>query len=45
VTIVEPGYMEGTRGAMAVDWESRIDMARMRGERKARALEAIAAAG
>ncbi len=45
MTIIEPGYMEGTRGAMAVDWESRIDMARMRTARLARASEAVAAAG
>lgn len=45
MTIVEPGYMEGTRGTMGVDWESRIDMSRMRGERKARALQAVTAAG
>lgn len=44
MTIIEPGYMEGTRGPMAVDWESRIDMARMRTERLARAQEAVAAA-
>lgn len=37
--------MEGTRGAMAVDWESRIDMSRMRRARLARAREAIVAAG
>jgi Xaa-Pro aminopeptidase len=42
VSIVEPGYMEGTRGAMAVDWEARIDMARMRAERLRRAREAVA---
>jgi Xaa-Pro aminopeptidase len=45
MAILEPGYMEGTRGSMAVDWESRVDMARMRGERLARAMEAIAQAG
>jgi Xaa-Pro aminopeptidase len=45
MTIVQPDYMQGTRGAMAVDWESRIDMARMREQRKARALEAVLAAG
>jgi Xaa-Pro aminopeptidase len=45
VAIIEPGYMQGTRGAMAVDWELRIDMARMRSERLARAKEAILAAG
>ncbi len=45
MSILEPVYMEGTRGAMAVDWENRIDMARMREGRLARAREAIAAAG
>jgi Xaa-Pro aminopeptidase len=45
MAILEPGYMEGTRGSMAVDWESRVDMARMRGERLARATEAIVQAG
>jgi Xaa-Pro aminopeptidase len=45
MTIVEPGYMEGTRGAGAVDWESRIDMVRMREERLTRAREAVVAAG
>jgi Xaa-Pro aminopeptidase len=45
MAIVKPGYMQGTRGAMAVDWEARIDMARMREQRKARALEAVVAAG
>lgn len=37
--------MEGTRGPMAVDWESRVDMARMRSERLARAVEAIVGDG
>jgi Xaa-Pro aminopeptidase len=41
MAIIEPGYMEGTRGPMAVDWENRVDMARMRSERLARAVEAI----
>src|SRR6478609_7494379 len=45
MAILEPGYMEGTRGSMAVDWESRVDMARMRGARLARATDAIARAG
>ncbi|WP_227356860.1 M24 family metallopeptidase [Haladaptatus salinisoli] len=31
-------FMEGTRGTMSVDWEERIDMQRMREERKERAL-------
>ena len=34
-------YMEGTRGAMAVDWEERIDVQRLRRERKERALERL----
>lgn len=45
MAILEPGYMQGTRGAMAVDWESRIDMARMRADRHRRATEAIVGAG
>jgi Xaa-Pro aminopeptidase len=45
MAIIEPGYMEGTRGSMAVDWESRVDMARMRSERLARATQAVAQAG
>jgi Xaa-Pro aminopeptidase len=34
----ERDFMEGTRGTMAVDWEERIDVQRMRRERKDRAL-------
>ena len=34
-------YMEGTRGTMAVDWEERIDVQRLRRERKERALERL----
>jgi Xaa-Pro aminopeptidase len=45
MAILEPSYMEGTRGTMAVDWESRIDMARMRQERLTRGREAIVNAG
>ncbi len=41
----EPGFMEGTRGTMAVDWEERIDVRRLREERKARALERLRDAG
>ncbi|MFC7134777.1 MULTISPECIES: M24 family metallopeptidase [Salinibaculum] len=37
----ERDFMEGTRGTMAVDWEERIDMQRMRRERKERALERL----
>ena len=35
----EREFMEGTRGTMAVDWEARIDVVRMREQRKERALE------
>lgn len=45
MSLIEPDYMVGTRGMMAVDWERRIDMERMRGERRAKALAAIRAAG
>jgi Xaa-Pro aminopeptidase len=45
MTIISPTYMEGTRGTMAVDWESRVDMDRLRVERSARATKAIATAG
>ncbi|UHQ98973.1 M24 family metallopeptidase (plasmid) [Natrinema zhouii] len=37
----ERDFMEGTRGTMAVDWEERIDVQRMRRERKERALERL----
>ncbi|WP_410767675.1 M24 family metallopeptidase [Haloferax sp. DFSO60] len=37
--------MSGTRGTMAVDWEARIDVKRMREERKSRALERMRDAG
>ena len=40
----EPGFMEGTRGTMAVDWEERIDVRRLREERRARALERLRSA-
>ncbi len=43
--IVTPGYMEGTRGQMATDWEGRGDMDRLRRERTAKATVAIADAG
>jgi Xaa-Pro aminopeptidase len=43
--IVTPGYMEGTRGQMATDWEGRGDMDRLRRERTAKALAAIQEAG
>ncbi|ELZ98172.1 CAAX amino terminal protease, transmembrane [Haloferax mucosum ATCC BAA-1512] len=38
-------FMSGTRGTMAVDWEQRIDVKRMREERKERALERMRDAG
>ena len=37
----ERDFMEGTRGTMAVDWEERIDVQRMRRERKERALNRL----
>ncbi|NHX41704.1 MULTISPECIES: M24 family peptidase [Haloarcula] len=37
----ERDFMEGTRGTMAVDWEERIDVKRMRRERKERALDRL----
>ena len=37
----ERDFMEGTRGTMAVDWEERIDVRRLRRERKERALERL----
>lgn len=45
MTIRPPRYMEGTKGTMAVDWERRVDMDRMRRERTAKATQAIADAG
>jgi Xaa-Pro aminopeptidase len=41
----ERDFMEGTRGTMAVDWEERIDVARLREERKDRALDRLREAG
>ncbi len=35
----ERDFMEGTRGTMAVDWEQRIDVERLREQRRERALE------
>jgi Xaa-Pro aminopeptidase len=43
--IVTPGYMEGSRGQMATDWEGRGDMDRLRRERTAKATAAITKAG
>jgi Xaa-Pro aminopeptidase len=37
----ERSFMEGTRGTMAVDWEERIDVQRLRRERKERALDRL----
>ena len=45
MSLYEPTYMEGTLGTMAVDWEERINMARLRDQRKARAQHHIAEAG
>jgi Xaa-Pro aminopeptidase len=42
---VTPGYMEGSLGSTAVDWDARLDMGRLRETRTNRAREAIAAAG
>lgn len=35
----ERDFMEGTRGTMAVDWEERIDVRRLREQRKQRVLD------
>jgi len=43
--IVTTGYIEGTRGTMAVDWESRVEIDRLRTQRTAKATAAIADAG
>jgi Xaa-Pro aminopeptidase len=43
--IITPGYMEGTRGSMATDWEGRGDVDRLRRERTAKATRAVADAG
>ncbi|MFC7045327.1 M24 family metallopeptidase [Halobacteriaceae archaeon GCM10025711] len=45
MTFYQREFMEGTRGTMAVDWEERIDVQRMREERKERALERMREAG
>src|SRR3989441_6534392 len=42
---VIPGYMEGSLGSMAVAWDARVDMARLRTARSERARSAIADAG
>jgi Xaa-Pro aminopeptidase len=39
----EPGFMDGTRGTMAVDWEERIDVRRLRTERYEKALDRLRA--
>ncbi|WP_436344801.1 M24 family metallopeptidase [Natronorubrum sp. FCH18a] len=41
MSFYERGFMEGTRGTQAVDWEKRIDTERLRNERKERALERL----
>jgi Xaa-Pro aminopeptidase len=41
----EREYMSGTRGTMAVDWEERIDVKRLREERHERALSRMREAG
>jgi Xaa-Pro aminopeptidase len=41
----KPGYMQDTVGTLGVDWEERINMARLRADRLARATRAIADAG
>ncbi|RQG98092.1 M24 family metallopeptidase [Natrarchaeobius chitinivorans] len=41
MTGYERGFMEGTRGTQAVDWEQRIDTRRLRRERTERALERL----
>ncbi len=41
----QPDFMEGTRGTMAVDWEERIDVKRLREQRKERAVERMNEAG
>jgi len=41
----ERSYMEGTRGTQAVDWEERIDVTRMRRQRKEKALDRMDDAG
>jgi Xaa-Pro aminopeptidase len=43
--IITPGYMEGARGTASFDWEGRGDMDRLRRDRTAKALAAIADAG
>ena len=42
---VTTGYMEGSLGSAAVDWDARLDMGRLRAIRTKRAREAVAAAG
>lgn len=41
LSMYERGFMEDTRGTMAVDWEERIDVQRLRSERKQRALDRL----
>src|SRR5256886_17656804 len=42
---VTPGYMEGSLGSTAVDWDARLDMGRLRATRTKRAQDAVTAAG
>ena len=41
----ERDFMDGTRGTMAVDWEERVDVQRLRSERKQRVLDRMDDAG
>jgi Xaa-Pro aminopeptidase len=43
--IATPNYLEGTRGTMAVDWESRVDVDRLRHARTEKATGAVADEG
>jgi Xaa-Pro aminopeptidase len=43
--ITTPGYMDGSRGTMATDFEGRGDLERLRRDRTAKATSAIAEAG
>src|SRR5262245_28368449 len=43
--ISTPNYLEGTRGTMAVDWESRVDLDRLRRARTEMATSAVAEEG
>jgi Xaa-Pro aminopeptidase len=45
LSLKAPDYMDGTPGTMAVDWEERINMARLREYRTSRATKAVSEAG